>query len=50
MIRKQTNPFVALWKAELKAAEMAADRIAEQAHRLMAARYARMAAAAYAKA
>lgn len=49
MIRKRPNRFIALWKAELKAAERAADRLTEQAHRAPAAQYARLAAAEYAR-
>ena len=41
--------FVALWKAELRAAEQAMDRMAEMAHRQLARRYARLAAIATAR-
>lgn len=39
--------MVGLWKAELKAAELTVDHIAELAHRALARRYARLAAMAH---
>ncbi|MCJ8159096.1 hypothetical protein [Sphingomonas sp. LaA6.9] len=48
MERKAKDFLIACWKAELRAAERAVNRVAELAHRAMAARYARMAAEQYA--
>ncbi|RJF85807.1 hypothetical protein [Sphingomonas cavernae] len=48
MGRKTRDFLIACWKAELRAAERAVDRVAELMHRAMAARYARMAAEEYA--
>ena len=50
MGRKARDVLIACWKAELRAAEHAVDRVAELAHRAMAARYARLAAQLYARA
>lgn len=49
MGRKARNFLIACWKAELRAAERAVDRVTELTHRAMAARYARLAAKHYAR-
>jgi hypothetical protein len=46
MSMHRKNRFIALWKAELKAAEEAVDRLTELSHRAIARRYALLAAAA----
>jgi hypothetical protein len=40
MSMHRKNRFIALWKAELKAAEEAVDRLTELSHRAIARRYA----------
>ncbi|HEX7784027.1 MAG TPA: hypothetical protein VF509_14560 [Sphingobium sp.] len=45
MAKRKPNRFIALWKAELKAAEAAVDHVTEMAHRMLARHYARLAAA-----
>jgi hypothetical protein len=45
MTMRRPSKFVALWKAELKAAEAAVDHVTEMAHRMLARHYARLAAA-----